>query len=315
MCFVDCRVILPYETGLRWWRLQMGDADEPDLATRNSRGTASDPLVHRNRTGGECISKNRRLPWFGKTLAGQTRTGRGYAPGAPKRPRDRETAKTSTHALAGDSSPAPAFCTAGIRAKFGQWAWGPITSSAIPPARGNVSQGRILRQSAASKSRVFAGHPGRWRGPRIASFRWGGIFDRPEQSRPIWVAVLAVNHGRSGRSCTKGESRRWPPETRVGSRAVRSPVPERASGVKDLLAGFSGSPVRFLVHAPRQGPEGPLLGGWGWGWVEESVLGFDCHGHAFRGCSRRSFLVRRHPHPSLRESACLERQSVRPAGT
>ena len=76
---------------------------------------------------------------------------------------------------------------------------------------------------------------------------------------------------------------------------------------------FFGSPDRLSAYAPRQGPEGPLLGSSGW--VEESVLGFDCHGHVLRGCPRRSFLVRRHPHPSLRESACLLRQSVRPAGT
>ena len=30
-----------------------------------------------------------------------------------------------------------------------------------------------------------------------------------------------------------------------------------------------------------------------------------CRGHVLRGCSRRSFRVRRHPYPSLRESACL----------
>ncbi len=48
----------------------------------------------------------------------------GCASGAGKRPRSAGTAQSSTNDLAGDSSPAPAFCTAGIRAEFGQWAWG-----------------------------------------------------------------------------------------------------------------------------------------------------------------------------------------------
>jgi len=96
---------------------------------------------------------------------------------------------------------------------------------------------------------------------------------------------------------------------------LREPVniPERASGVKGLLAAFFGLLGGLVAYAPRQGPEGPFLGGSDW--VEESVLGFDCHGHVLRGCSRRSFRVRRHPHPSLRESACLKRQSIRPTGT
>jgi hypothetical protein len=40
-------------------------------------------------------------------------------------------------------------------------------------------------------------------------------------------------------------------------------------------------------------------------WVEDLVRELSCRGHALRGCSRRSFLLRRHPYPSLRESACL----------
>ena len=80
-------------------------------------------------------------------------------------------------------------------------------------------------------------------------------------------------------------------------------IPERASEVKDLLAIFLGSPGGLFAYAPRQSPEGPFLGGSDW--VEESVLGFDCHGLVLRGCSRRSFHCGGTPiHPFVNPPAC-----------
>ena len=81
------------------------------------------------------------------------------------------------------------------------------------------------------------------------------------------------------------------------------PVPERASGVKGLLASFLGSPGGLFAYTPRLGPEGPFLGGSCS--VEESVLEFDCHGHVLRGCSRRSFPCGGTPiHPFVNPPAC-----------
>ena len=77
------------------------------------------------------------------------------------------------------------------------------------------------------------------------------------------------------------------------------PIPERASGVKGLPANFfvyvfTPKPISVLLPVGLFG----LL-------VEESVV--ECR--LSRSCSarllRRSFRVRRHPYPSLRESACL----------
>ncbi len=77
-------------------------------------------LVHRNHTGESASRRVGVCPLFGNTLARQGRTGRGYASGAPKWHRSVGTTKTSTDHLTGDSSPAPAFCTAGTRPNFGQ---------------------------------------------------------------------------------------------------------------------------------------------------------------------------------------------------
>ncbi len=41
-------------------------------------------------------------------------------------------------------------------------------------------------------------------------------------------------------------------------------IPERAFGVKGLLASFLGSPGGLFAYTPRQGPEGPVLGGSDW---------------------------------------------------
>jgi hypothetical protein len=90
------------------------------------------------------------------------------------------------------------------------------------------------------------------------------------------------------------------------AKIVQKSIPERAPGVKGLLADF-------WAHRPRRSPIGLLADGLGS--VEESSLELGCRGHVQRGCSRRSFLRRRHPYPSLRESTCRKRQSVRPTGT
>jgi len=92
------------------------------------------------------------------------------------------------------------------------------------PLGGNIFQGRMLRQWAAAKSRVFARRPERWRGPRIASFRSDDVFGRPKRSRPVlgrfsprerWTERTIVHQGRSH---TVG-----PPESRGGPRVARSP--------------------------------------------------------------------------------------------
>ena len=75
----------------------------------------------------------------------------------------------------------------------------------------------------------------------------------------------------------------------------RFSLPERAFGVKGL-------PADFLAYVLRQSHFGPFLGCLDWSRI---VVEVGCRGHVLRGCSRRSFLVRRHPYPSLRESACL----------
>ena len=81
------------------------------------------------------------------------------------------------------------------------------------------------------------------------------------------------------------------------SPSLKEPLESRASW------RFFGSPDGLFAHAPRLGPEGPFLGGSGW--VEESVLGFDCHGHVLRGCSRRSFPCGGTPiHPFVNPPAC-----------
>jgi hypothetical protein len=79
-------------------------------------------------------------------------------------------------------------------------------------------------------------------------------------------------------------------------RRFRLVIPERAFGVKGL-------PVDFFAYVPRQSHVGPF--GSCLDCVQEPVVSVGCRGHVLRGFSRRSFRVRRHPYPSLRESARL----------
>ncbi len=116
----------------------------------------------------------------------------------------------------------------------------------------------------------------------------------PATPRTLPAAV----HGSRKRS-----ERRLPPGYPI---AAWNSIPERVFRVEGLLA-------IFWAHGPHPSPEGLFADGFGL--VEESVLELGCRGHLLRGCSRRSFLVRRHPYPSLRESACLMRQAVRPTWT
>ena len=76
-------------------------------------------------------------------------------------------------------------------------------------------------------------------------------------------------------------------------------LPERASRVKGLLAGFlrarsalESGKASFLVLARC------------WDFAEESVQELGCRGHLLRGCSRRSFLCGGTPtHPFVNPSA------------
>ena len=99
---------------------------------------------------------------------------------------------------------------------------------------------------------------------------------------------------------------------RVPKRGWYFGEPQKTVGFPSLKELFvSRASWRFFAHGPRQSPVGLFSNGC---LVEESVWELGCRGHVLRGCSRRSFLVRRHPYPSLRESACLYGSRSGPLG-
>jgi hypothetical protein len=81
-------------------------------------------------------------------------------------------------------------------------------------------------------------------------------------------------------------------------------IPERASGVKGLLANF-------WMHVLRLSRLWLFVGfvdGFvdGFDWFKEPFVACGCRGHVLRGCCAVLFVyVRQHPNSFLRESACL----------